>query len=128
MTNRTSPSTAEQARSMALAEATQSSLKRLSLSPTPRNYEIWYAYATGQDRALTSALEGMLAGGGTPTESDLEVLHETHFGGARTLGKLQNVGSGISAELRSIVGVITGTLGATSVYGATLHRASRDLV
>src|SRR5205814_9279089 len=104
------------------------SLNRLGLSPTPRNYEIWYAYATGHDRALNSAIEAMLAGGGAPAESDLDVLHETHFGGARTLGTLQNIGSGISAERRGIVGVSTGTLGATSVYGATLHQASRNLV
>ena len=128
MTNRTAPSNVEQARSIALADVARSSLKRLCLPPTPRNYEIWYAYATGHDRALNSALDRMLAGGGTPTESDLDVLHETHFGGARTLGKLQNVGSGISAELRCIVGVITGTLGAASIYGDTLHQASQDLV
>src|SRR4051794_22056654 len=104
-------SKAEQERAVALAEATRSSLNRLGLPPTPRNYEIWYAYATGHDRALNTALEGMVAGGTTPTESDLNILHETHFGGARTLGKLQRAGSGINAELRSIVGVITGTLG-----------------
>ncbi|MGH6709123.1 MAG: GGDEF domain-containing protein [Bradyrhizobium sp.] len=127
MTNRTSPSKVEQERSMALAEATRSSLNRLGLPHTPRNYEIWYAHASGHNRALNTALEAMLAAGGTPTESDLDILHETHFGGARTLGKLQNVGSGISAELRGIVGVVTGTLGATSIYGNTLHQASRDL-
>jgi len=127
MTNFTSASKVEQERSIVLAEATRASLNRLGLPHTPRNYEIWYAYALGHNRALNTALEGMLAGG-TPTESDLDVFYETHFAGARTLGKLENVGSVISAELRSIVGVITGTLGATSIYGNTLHQASRDLV
>lgn len=112
---------------MALAEATRSSLQWFGLPPTPRNYEIWYAYATKHNCALNAALDGMFASSGVPTEADLDMLHETHFGGARALGKLQNVGSGISAELRSIVGVITGTLGATSIYGDTLHRASQDL-
>src|SRR5438045_1501458 len=106
MTNNTPPSIVAHARSITLAEAARSGLQRLGLPPTPRNYEIWYAYATGHDRALNGALDGLLAGGGTPTEADLDLLHETHFRGGRTLGKLQNVGSGISAELRSIVGVI----------------------
>jgi len=127
MTNRTSPSKVEQERSIALAEVTRSSLQRLGLPPTPRNYEIWYAHATRHDRALNAALDGMLAGGAVPTDTDLDTLYETYFGGARALGKLQTVGTGISAELRGIVGVITGTLGAASIYGDTLHRASQDL-
>ena len=88
---------------------------------------MWYAYATNHNRALNSALDGLLSGGGVPSESDLEVLHETYFGTARATGKLENLGSSIGAELRGIVGVITGTLGAASIYGDTLDRASQDL-
>lgn len=117
----------EQERAVAFAEIAQANLKRLGLAPTPRNYEIWYAYATNHNRALNRALDGMLAGGSVPSDADLAGLHETCFGTARALGKMESVGSGISAELRSIVEVIAGTLGATSIYGETLHQASRDL-
>ena len=55
------------------------------------------------------------------------VLHEIYFGIARALGKLENLGSCIGTELRGIAGAITGTLGATSIYGDTLDRASREL-
>ena len=126
MINRMSHSIVEQERAIALAEAAQSNLQRLGLPPTPRNYEIWYAYATNHNRALNSALDSLLAGG-VPAESDLTVLHETYFGTARALGKLENLGSCIGTELCGIAQVVTGTLGATSIYGDTLHRASCDL-
>ncbi len=124
MRNHTFPTKAEQQRTLVLAETARSSLQRLGLPPTPRNYQIWYGYASKHDRALNAALEALLAGG-VPTEAELDALHEGFFGNAA--GKLEDIGSGIGAELRGIVGAITGALGATSIYGATLHRASQDL-
>lgn len=126
MMDRTPHSDAEHARTVAFAQAARSNLERLGLLPTPRNYEIWYAYATNHDRALNIALDAMLARG-KPAESSLDALHETYFGSARARLRLDNVGSGINAELRGIVRTIAGTLGATSTYGDALHQASRDL-
>ena len=121
------PSRAELERSLQLAEVAQSKIRALGLSPTPRNYEIWYACATGINRALNKAVEDMLAGGRTPTEADLERLHGTHFAAARVVGEVDKVSSGIRAELGGVVKLIAGTLGATAIYGDALIQASRDL-
>ncbi len=117
----------EPERSLAFAEIAQSKLRSLGLSPTPRNYEIWYACATGFNRAVNKAVEDLLAGGRAPTEADLERLHETHFAAARVVGEVDKVSSCIRAELGGVVRLIAGTLGATAVYGDALIQASRDL-
>ena len=117
----------EPERSLAFAAMAQARLQSLGLSPTPRNYEIWYACETGLNRALNKAVEGLLDGGRVPTEADLQRLHETYFAAARIVGELDKVSSGIWTELGGVVKLITGTLGATAVYGDTLVQASRDL-
>jgi len=114
-------------RALAFAETAQLNLRSLGLLPTPRNYEIWYAYAAGANRALNKALDGMLAGGGTPSESDLESVHEAFFTAARAVGEVAKVSSGIRAELNGVVKLIAGTLGANAVYGDALVHASHDL-
>ncbi len=125
--DRTTLPCSEPERSLAFAGIAQSKLRSLGLSPTPRNYEIWYACATGFNRALNKAVEDLLASGRAPTEADLERLHETHFAAARVVGKVDKVSSGIRAELGGVVRLIAGTLGATAVYGDALIQASRDL-
>ena len=84
MNNNTLPSVVEHARSITLAEAARSGLQRLGLPPTPRNYQIWYIYATSHNRALNAAIDGMLAGG-IPTDTELDALHERFFGNAGAL-------------------------------------------
>lgn len=117
----------EPERSLVFAAMAQARLESIGLSPIPRNYEIWYACATGLNRALSKAVEDLLDGGRVPTEADLQRLHENHFAAARVVGELDKVSSGIRTELGGVVKLITGTLGATAVYGDTLVRASRDL-
>lgn len=117
----------EQERALALAEAARSKISALGLSPTPRNYEICYAYAARTNRFLNKAIDDLLAAAGALSESDLERLHEAHFPGARTIQQVEKISSGVSAELSSVVKLITNTLGTASIYDETLDDASRDL-
>jgi diguanylate cyclase len=125
--DRETPSGDERARSLAFAEAAQSRIRELGLSPIPRNYEIWYAYLTRINPELNKAVDGVLAGSGALGALDLERLYDAHFSANRTLRKMDAVNGGINAELRDVITEITGALGATSGYNNTLAEASRDL-
>ena len=125
--DRTTPAKAEQERQLALAEAAQSRIRTLGLSPIPRNYEICYAYAARTNRDLNKAVDDLLAGNDTLSESDLERLHETNFPAIRAIRQVDKVSADISAELNGVVKLITGTLDAATIYGKTLGEASRDL-
>ncbi len=113
-------------RSLALAEAVILSLRASGLPPTPRNYELWYTYALKNNGALNRDLDALLAAG-TPAESDLEGLYETHFGPARMLGRMQAIGSGLSGRLGDVVGLISAALGSASAYGDSLDMATLKL-
>ena len=97
--DRPTPSKGELERSLVLAEAAQSKIRTLGLSPTPRTYEICYAYGTRQNRVLNIAIDDLLAAGDPLRESDLERLHATHFPAA--LASLSKFDSGWSFSERA---------------------------
>jgi len=45
----------------------------------PRNYEIWYVYATGHNSPLNKIINETLARNGKLTEADLEQIYETYL-------------------------------------------------
>ena len=57
---------------MAYAEIALSQVKALRQPATPRNYEVWYTYATGYNTLLNQAINETLAHEGALTDTDLE--------------------------------------------------------
>ena len=69
----------EHERTMAFAEVAIGQIKSLRQTAVPRNYEIWYVYATGYNRALNKIINETLARNGKLTETDLEQIYETYL-------------------------------------------------
>jgi diguanylate cyclase len=67
----------EHERTMAFAEIALSQMKALGQAATPRNYEVWYAYATGYSPSLNQKINETLASKSTLSDSDLEESHAT---------------------------------------------------
>ena len=67
----------ENERTMAFAEIALGQIKSMRQLAIPRNFEIWYVYATGQNTALNKVVNETLARSGKLTEADLDQIHET---------------------------------------------------
>ena len=63
-------------RTLAFAEVALGQIKSLRQTAIPRNYEIWYVYATGYNSPLNKIINETLARNGKLTESDLEQIYE----------------------------------------------------
>src|SRR3977135_2916927 len=63
----------EHERTMAFAEIAFGQIKALHQPATPRNYEVWYTYATGYNPSLNQMVNETLAKKGTLTDADLEM-------------------------------------------------------
>lgn len=50
-------------RARRLATEAMAYLERFDISPTPANYQVWYAYAAGRDRELVRALDILISNG-----------------------------------------------------------------
>ena len=61
----------EHERTMAFAELALGQIRSLRQTAIPRNYEIWYVYATGYNSQLNQVINETLARNGKLTDADL---------------------------------------------------------
>src|SRR6201994_1351944 len=103
-------------RTMAFAELALGQIRSLRQSAVPRNYEIWYVYATGYNAALNKIINETLARQGKLTESDLEQIYETYLTQLRTTDRIDKVGARVIDEIDDVMALITDALGMTSTF------------
>jgi len=113
---------------LAFAEVALGQIKSLRQSAVPRNYEIWYVYATGYNGALNKIINETLARHGKLTESDLDQIYETYLSQLRTTDRIDKVGARVINEIDDVMSLITDALGMTTEFGKSLDGATAELV
>src|ERR1700752_336653 len=115
-------------RTLAFAEIAVGQMKALRQPAYPRNYEVWYAYATGYNPSLNQSInEALMRNGGTLSAADIDQIYDTYLSPARLTDRLDNVGSQIVEEIDQVMGMIDAARGSTSRYGESLAHATQDL-
>src|SRR5215472_15418277 len=109
---------------MAFAEVALGQIRSLRQSAVPRNYEIWYVYATGYNASLNKIINETLARNGKLTEADLEQIYETYLSHIKTTERIDKVGSRVIGEIDDVMMLITDALSMSTSYDATLAGAS----
>ncbi len=104
----------EHERTMAFAEAAFSQMKSLRHTAIPRNYEIWYVYATGYNPSLNKIINETLARDGKLTEAELEQIYETYLSHLKTTDRIDVVGARVLGEIDDVMNLITEALGMTA--------------
>ena len=117
----------EHQRTMAYAEIALGQLKALRQPAIPRNYEIWYAYATGYHPSLNQKINETLQANGNLTESDLEAIYETYLAPARLSDRIGNVGSKVMDEIEQVMAMIDAAAGSANSYTESLADMSEKL-
>src|SRR3954462_11382125 len=114
-------------RTIAFAEVALGQIKSLRQTAVPRNYEIWYVYATGYNSALNKIINETLARHGRLTEADLEQIYETYLSQIKTTDRIDKVGARVIGEIDDVMTLISDALGMSASYDASLEGASRKL-
>src|SRR3954464_5345483 len=86
-------------RTLAFAEIALGQIRALRQPAYPRNYEVWYAYATGYNPALNQAINETITRNGTLTTADIDQIYDTYLSPARLSDRLDNVGCQIVDEI-----------------------------
>ena len=84
----------EHERTLAFAEIALGQIKALRQTAIPRNYEVWYTYATGYNPSLNQTINEMLAQNGTLTDAISRPSTTTYISSSRLGDKIDHVGSG----------------------------------
>jgi diguanylate cyclase len=117
----------EHERTMAFAEVALGQIRSLRQTAVPRNYEIWYVYATGYNAPLNKIINETLARNGKLTEVDLEQIYETYLSHIKTTDRIDKVGARVIGEIDDVMKLLTDALGMSASYDASLNDASEKL-
>src|SRR4029079_91018 len=90
--------------------------KPLPPPDTPRNYEVWYTYATGYNPSLNQTINETLAKNGTLSDSDLDQVYSTYISPIRFTEKIDDVGSRVMDEINQVMAMMDAAVGSASTY------------
>ena len=117
----------EHERTMAFAEVALGQIRSLKQTAIPRNYEIWYVYATGYNAPLNKIINETLARNGKLSEADLEQIYDTYLSHIKTTDRIDKVGARVIGEIDDVMTVLSDALGRTGSYDASLSGATTQL-
>jgi len=117
----------EHERTFAFAQIALGQIRALGQPASPRNFEIWYHYATGYNRSLNQSINETLAKKGALSEADLAQVHETYISESRVGERLNSVGSRVLDEIKQVIATIDAAAGSATTYSERLNIASEKL-
>lgn len=117
----------EYQRTLALAEIALGQIRALAQPASPRNYEIWYNYATGYNSALNRAINQLIQQNGTLSEADLDQIYHTYINASRAGEQIDTVGSRVLDEIKQVLQMIDAASGSATSYSEDLADASAKL-
>src|ERR1700730_3249972 len=117
----------EHERTMAFAEIALGQIKALGQPAYPRNYEVWYAYATGYNPALNEAINEALARAGTLDTTDIDQIYDTYLSPTRLTDRIDTVGGQIVDEIEQVMSMIDAAVGSATHHTERLANATQNL-
>lgn len=110
-----------------LAEMALSEIKKHGLTPTPKNYEIWYAHCNSERTELSKKLENKIKTQQSLTENDLEDIYDEHFTQMKVGSKINELSSKLSDELDTIMSRIEQANTTATSYGQSLENFEKTV-
>lgn len=120
------PVTAPEA-TFAFAEVALNQLKALKQPATPRNYEVWYHYASGHHPAVNQLINEMMETSGALSQSDVDVIYEKYFAPTRQADRVDTVTSKFMEQVDAVMNMIDMASGAATRHSENLAHMTDKL-
>jgi diguanylate cyclase len=117
----------EHERTLAFADIALGQIKALRQSADPRNYEVWYHYATGYNPSLNKTINEHLGRKGTLDTADLEAIRDQFIAADRLNQEINAFGAKVAGEIEQIIGMVDTAMGSASSYSETLADATKQI-
>jgi diguanylate cyclase len=117
----------EHERTLAFADIALSQIKALQQPAIPRNYEVWYAYATGYNPSLNQTINETLQKNGNLTDADLEQVYSAYLSPTRLSDRIDAVNSQVMDEINQVMAMVDSAVGSASTYQESLTDATSKL-
>jgi diguanylate cyclase len=117
----------EHERTLVFAELALGQIRALGQVASPRNFEIWYHYATGYNQQLNQTINDALAKKTALNESDLQQIYDRHIVATRLSDRIDTVNARALDEIKQVMTTIDAAAGSASTYSSKLNLASERL-
>lgn len=117
----------DRGRAVGIADKAMQWITALELSPDPVNFEFWYTYAAGQNRALNDAVDKLTAGGGTPSPEELQTLYDQHLPSKHVVEQVRTIGESVRERAGEVAGLIREVSGSADEYAEEIAGALREV-
>ncbi|BBF93237.1 GGDEF domain-containing protein [Blastochloris tepida] len=114
-------------RSLAFADIAMGQMKALRQPAYPRNYEVWYTYATGQNLQLNAAVNEVLAKGSF-CDQELGRIYEELLSPHRFTETIDQVGVRVMNKIGQVLAMVQIAAGDVTQYSESLADATNALV
>ena len=114
-------------RTLAFAEIAIGQIKALRQPAEPRDFELWYTYATGYNASLNKAVNDTLARKGNLTPEDIEAIYTSYLSENRNRARIDTVGAKVADEIEQVMAMIDQAVGTTTSYSESLADVSQQL-
>ncbi|PZA10198.1 diguanylate cyclase [Rhodopseudomonas palustris] len=102
-------------------------IRELDLSLDPESFELWYTFFAGRHKALTEAIDALLAAKPRPTSRDIADLYERVLFPAKAATRIEAIGAEVQTQSSRLIDVIAQASDATQGYQSRLSSAAPRL-
>jgi diguanylate cyclase len=117
----------EHERTFAFAEIALGQIRALSQPASPRNFEIWYHYATGYNPELNHSINRALQEKSALSERELDQIYSTFIASSRIGDRIDTVNERMLAEVQQVLDTIESAAGSATSYSQSLADANEKL-
>ena len=104
----------------AFAEVALQQIKALKQSAHPRNYEVWYHYASGRHPTVNQLINEMMEANGALTQTDVDGIYDKYFSPTRQADRVDSATSQFMAQIDMVMNMIGQASGAASRHSENL--------
>ncbi|MDE3115108.1 MAG: GGDEF domain-containing protein [Pseudomonadota bacterium] len=114
-------------RAQALAKTAIGLMAERAVEPSPENFELFFAYASGDNPAVSRVIGDMIAGRKAFTPAVLDDLRRRFFAKARLEAAMDSVGDSVAETIDAMLGKLEKAGRETVDYGKALSAATGEL-
>ncbi len=118
----------EYEKSLAQAHKAMALMVERRCPATPQNFELWYNYSMGHNRALMAEVDRAVGDEGTLPQTVADKIYDENLAPPLDTETVTKVSQQVSGELEQVITTLGVAQGQTSDYGRSLGSASEELV
>jgi diguanylate cyclase len=109
------------------AEIALGQIKSLKQPAHPRNYEVWYHYATGYHPAVNQLVNQLLKTNGTLTQGDIDAIYDRFFSPVRQATEIDNATSRFINQIDAVMSMLGKAADSSVVHATNLAGMNKRL-